>query len=314
MKNRTHSTIYWDIVGHCNARCKYCYTGNQTHPSGGNIDVSTFSQAMAILAHHKLVDSKCKFNLYTWGEPTLHPELGEIFNILKTYGNHYAISTNCGHRVNFQDSWFDNLDRVIISMCGFSQSSYDKIHKLNFEVVKDNILHLINTAISAGYDTNKICVAHHIYQFNIHEIPSLYKFCKEHNIDYHPYYAVLGNLKQTDRFIRGELSTEEWKEISTDIIGNSILERARQHPQSGCKQFNRLVIDEKCNILTCCCLPKNHSSYKITNIFDADFIEVLSTWSPDENCKECIQKRLSQYDEQGAGNFNLNEWQINDLL
>lgn len=310
-KTKKHSIVYWDITGKCNAKCKYCHTGISSHPQGNDIDIDMFSVAINVLKTNKLISESVCFHLYVWGEPTLHPRLGDIIKILQSNGFHYMLSTNIGHSVDFQKSWFDYLDGVIISMCGFSQESYNRIHKLNFNAVKTNIINLVNVAANAGYDISKITVAHHIYQFNIEEIPDLYNFTKELKIGYHPYYAIFGDIDMTYRFTHGYLTPEEWKNVSSEIFGNQIHKRVQNNPKNGCRQFDRLVLDEKCNVLTCCCLPRNHASYKITNLFDANFFKELSEWEPDDNCIFCIKNGLSQYDEQGAGNFNMIKWLFN---
>lgn len=307
-KIKEHSIVYWDITGRCNAKCKYCHTGVSSHPHGGDIDVNMFSDAINILKAKNLLSESARFHLYVWGDPMLHPRLDEILKILQNYNYHYVLSTNLGYRINFQRGWFNYLDEFIISMCGFSQESYNKIHKLNFDTVKANIINLVNMAVKAGYDTKKIIIAHHIYQFNIEEIPNLYNFTKELQLKYHPYYAKFGDLDMTYRFIKGLLTTEEWKSVSSEVFGNQIRKRIQNNPQNGCRQFDRLVLDEKCNVLTCCCLPRNHASYAITNLFEAGFYKKLSKWVPNENCVFCIKNGLSQYDEKGEGNFNITKW------
>ena len=309
-KIQNHSIVYWDITGRCNAKCKYCYTGSSSHPKGNDIDVEKFSKSINILKTNKLLSESVCFHLYVWGEPTLHPRLGDIISIIQNHGFHYMLSTNMGHVIEFQRNWFNHLDGIIVSMCGFSQESYNIIHKLDFETVRSNIINLVNNAIAAGFNTQKIKIAHHIYQFNIEEIPYLYKFAKDLNVEYHPYYAIFGDLDMTYRFIQGLLKPDEWKHVSSEIFGNQIRKRVQNNPRNGCRQFDRLVLDENCNVLTCCCLPRNHASYKISNVFDSDFIEKLTKWVPDENCQSCIKNGLSQYKGNGVGHFNVKNWEI----
>ncbi len=307
-KNRKYSVIYWDITGRCNAKCKYCYTGNSGHPQGKDIGIDEFSRALDVLKTNNLLNESVCFHLYVWGEPTLHPRLGEIISIIQNNSFHYMISTNMGHVIDFQKNWFDFLDGIIVSMSGFTQESYNIIHKLNLEIVKSNIIDLVNKAVVAGFNTKKIRIAHHLYQFNVEEIPYLYKFAKKLNVDYHPYYAIFGDLDMTYRFTQGLLTPEEWKNISSEIFGNQIHKRVKNNPRNGCRQFDRLVLDENCNILTCCCLPRNHTSYKICNLFEPDFMEKLTNWIPDTNCQFCIQNGLSQYNGNGLGYFNVKNW------
>ena len=305
---KRYSVVYWDIVGRCMAHCKYCFTGNGKHPEGREIDVNQFSDAIAVLKKHDMLSDSACMHLYVWGEPTLHSKLGEIIAIIQKNGLHYMLSSNFGQSVDYQSEWFIGLDGVIISMCGFSQESYNRIHKLDFDSVKRNIIRFVRQADASCYDTEKITVAHHLYQFNIEEIPQLLRFTRDQGISYHPYYASLGDLDLTYNYIHGKLSPEEWIEISSEVFGNSIMNRYLNNPKEYCRQFDRLVLDEECNVLTCCCLPRSHPSSKIVNVFDPDLLEILSNWIPDENCIRCIGNGLCQYDEKGAGNFDLNKW------
>ena len=307
-KNKQYEVVYWDIVGRCNAHCKYCFTGNKRHPGGGEIDVTKFSEGLKILISNKLLSPSGCIHLYVWGEPTLHSRFGDIIEILQRDGLHYYLSSNFGHTIDFKSEWFLNLDGIIASMPGFSQESYDRIHKLNFASVINNITQFVDNAKFSGFNTKKITIAHHLYQFNIDEIPKIYRFAKGLNVTYHPYYALLGDLDLTYRFLKGELSQNESKEISSEVFGNSIIKRYENHPRKGCRQFQRLVLDENCNILTCCCLPRNSEFYKIVNVFDPNLMEILNGWEPNDNCKRCINSGLSQYDEKGLGNFDLKNW------
>ncbi|MDR1483794.1 MAG: radical SAM protein [Planctomycetaceae bacterium] len=295
-KIKTYDFIYFDIVGTCNAKCRFCTTGASNHSKGGIIEADKFKRAVDILFENKLIHHKTEFALYNWGEPTLHPELGKIIEILQNRKEgmiKYSLSTNAGKTVKFQPEWFKNLHGMRISMCGFSQESYDKIHGFDFEKVKANIASIVEVAEKAGYDTSRISIAQHIYQFNTHEVSQLHEFSEKLKVCFDPYYAFINDWERAKKYVDNTLEPHELKEISQNIFCHFIQKRLDQHPKNQCRQFDILNLDEKGNILPCCVLPRDHEEYVVTNIFDENFMEKLAKWQPTETCIKCMQAGLS---------------------
>jgi hypothetical protein len=197
-------------------------------------------------------------------------------------------------------------------MCGFSQESYNRIHKLDFEKVKANITLMVAAARKAGYNTRNICIVFHVYQFNTMEVVALQDFAHNLNIGAYPYYAFINDPKLLRQYQDESLDVRYWKEISQDIFVHYVQKMIDNHPRNCCNQFGVLTIDEKCNILPCCCLARDDKSYTFVNIFDDNFLTELENWHPDNNCISCINKGLSPY---GQGNFAFevpNERRLND--
>jgi len=298
-KFRKYKIVFFEIVGFCNARCTFCVTGKSNHPKGGIVEVEKFSQALSILSSMKLVDKKTQFCLFNWGEPTLHPELDRIIDILYKYDFKYALSTNAGKSIEYHSSWFENLSLLTISMCGFSQESYDKVHQFDFEKVKSNIISIVDTAKKSGFDTRKISIAHHIYQFNMHEVPMLSEFAKKLNVSYNPHYAYIADPARFRRYVNNTLSIEEMKSIASNLFCHYIDKRIQLHPRKGCRLFDDLTIDEECNIVVCCAMERDHPNLIISNIFDTDLKEKLTTWQPPGVCANCILTGISPLNEIG---------------
>jgi len=84
--------------------------------------------------------------IYNWGEPFLHPNYVELMHILAKYPNIYCMtSTNAGYVPELDEISAKMIRRVRLSMSGFSQESYDHIHKLPFDKVVRNIEYLVET-------------------------------------------------------------------------------------------------------------------------------------------------------------------------
>jgi hypothetical protein len=273
-------------------------TGNESHPRGRFVDVEKFDQALEILLKNHLINRQTIFCLYNWGEPTLHPQFEKILAILRTkYRIQYELSTNAGKFVEYQPEWFENLSHLRISMCGFSQESYDKIHQFDFEKVKSNIVSIVQAAKKSRYNTQKIELAHHIYQFNIHEVPALREFARKLKVYHNPHFAYIGDPKMARAYYNNSLNSEVLKEISQNIFCYYLQKRREQHPRNDCKLWDDLTIDENCDILTCCGIERDHPNYRIANVFDENLMQTLKEWRPKETCFQCMKLGMSSLRE-----------------
>lgn len=79
--NTPIKTIFFEIVGKCNAKCTYCITGNGTQ-SGGIVDLEKFKETIQTLFEKNIADQNTLFYLFNWGEPFLHPKFNEIISFL----------------------------------------------------------------------------------------------------------------------------------------------------------------------------------------------------------------------------------------
>ena len=293
-KTRLYSQVFYEIAGVCNAKCEFCITGKSNHPKGGFVDVEKFDRSLSILTEHGLADSQTRFHLYNWGEPTLHPKLDQIIQIVQDkHSFSYGLSTNAGRSIEYRPDWFKKLGYLAISMCGFSQESYNKIHQFDFEKVKSNIISIVSAAQACGYDTRRISISHHIYQFNIHEIPRLYEWAKNLNITYNPYFAVINDPVRRRQYVNNTLSVNEMKSISESLINHYPNLQIHNHSRNDCSQFDLLTIDEECNVVICCTIEREHPDSIIANILDQNFHEQLARWQPHAFCRNCIASGLS---------------------
>lgn len=124
--------VNFEIVGKCNAKCTYCVTGNGTQ-TGDFVDLEEFKESIQLLYNKNLVDKNTIFHLYNWGEPLLHPNFSKIIEFMSESEINFSLSTNLSViPKNITPESFSNLNSITISMPGFSQNSYNKIHGFNF--------------------------------------------------------------------------------------------------------------------------------------------------------------------------------------
>ena len=293
--------INFEISGICNGKCPYCATGasNISKKNIKNnykfIEVEKFEKAIDYILDNKMFNPESGFiALYNWGEPFLHPNFESIVGILNCRDIKFQISTNASKIPKISSATsMKNLKSLNFSMSGFSQHSYDKIHGFNFESIKKNIIEIIKTFRDLDYK-GIATIFYHVYQFNIGEYKGAFNFAKANNINIYPYYAGFNNYENTKKYLNNELSYDFLKKVSKDLMLFYVDELLFKKPSDyRCTQFDVLLIDEECNTLTCCALPKGNQSYSFGNLFSLSLKEIYELKT---NQKECINCQKLHFD------------------
>ena len=107
-------------------------------------------------------------SLYSWGEPLIHPQIGEIIDLFHDAGMAVGISTNLSH-VNF-----NNIEKAIraepdyikISISGYYPKAYNNTHQGgDISLVKSNLYKLEYTM--RKYQINSLVdINYHLYKDN----------------------------------------------------------------------------------------------------------------------------------------------------
>ena len=281
--------IQIEISGVCNAKCPYCITGqrNLNHEkTGGFMDLQSFRRCIEQLRRKELIHSETVIALYNYGEPLLHPYFSEIISYLEENSILYALSTNASVVPNDEViKLMKHLQTIQFSVCGSSQESYDRIHKLSYQKTYDNIIHI--TSLLHKYHPEIECVLKlQMYRFNENEYLDAINFAKQNGMTVIPLHAIFANLEQQLSFI------EEYKKDNC-IAKNSeqlwyYLDELLEMPMiNECPQWDSMVIDETMNVPICCMVTKKMDEYKLTDVFDVTS-DILSSRSELSLCKECI--------------------------
>ena len=299
-KEKKYNLVYFEIVGFCNARCPWCVTGNKSlnqvsYPSRF-INVNDFHNAIVTLLEGGLIyPRETLIRLDNWGEPMLHPELTKILKILRNNDVNFALSTNASKFVSLENDVLGNLQEIRFSVPGFSQSSYDRIHGFNLESILKNIEMFCKNIRKEG-STATLMMAYHLYQFNLDEIDAAMKFCSLNGIKFSPSSAFLNDFNLAKAYLNKSISTELLERIGKDLFLHYVDELIARTPQDyQCPQFNILTIDEYCNVLTCCALPKNHPEYSLGNLFTLSSDDIRKGKVSQKVCIECVKLGISSW-------------------
>jgi len=282
--------ICFEVAGVCNGRCRYCVTGAKNANPGGFMEADTFDATLSNLERLHLIDSRSIIDLYNWGELFLHPDLQNIIRVINDHGLRYTISTNASIIPQIDEALVKNLINIRFSMCGFSQQSYDRIHKFEFDRIRGNISTIVSRLRSLGY--NKLIeICFHVYRFNTDEIRECERFAKDLGITPVFYDAYVNDWWQFEAFVQGTLSNEKRREILDDLfIDRKRLRNVRKRWR--CRQWDLLVIDERGEVPVCCNLPNNHPSYSLGAV-DNGITKRLLNRPNLPICKTCMESGMA---------------------
>lgn len=290
-------SIAVDIVGFCNAKCKYCPAGNDLSNKGSYIDIKLYEHILSKLIEYKFYSEETNFHIYCLGEPCLHPQLNEILKVTNKYNIKTNISTNASVVPLLDKDGLSCVERILISMPGFSQSSYNKIHGFNFEKIKENILKLKEMVAKNAPAGKKIQfdMSYHIYQFNQDEIMEAREFCTNNNIRFAPNYAVLMDKNKCMEYVTNTMSYEELKDISKELFLGVLDEQISVSPRNYCDFQERfLSINEKGDIRICSSFKKDYEKNILCgNILNDPIDEIISKKYNHARCDQCIKAGLT---------------------
>jgi len=292
---KAYRTLHFDIVGFCNATCPYCTTGMRTNvsPPPKAVDVRQFRDTIALLLQHGLIARRTIVYLYNWGEPILHPKLNELLHVLRNHKIRFVLSTNGSKFVSLDRNAVRQLSYMQFSMPGFSQHSYDRVHNLDFQKVVANI-ERFHEDLRAKYSSTSLAIAYHVYRFNTHEIAAAKEFCRSHDIAFILYDGYLNDFNLMQSYLNRTMPTGLLQRVEAALFLDYVNDSISSMPlRYRCPQFDGLAIDENCNVLTCCVLPKGHPNYSLGSIFDTSAATIRKMKISQKVCLECTRLGIS---------------------
>lgn len=175
-------TLSIEPVTHCNLRCPECPIGNHTlsRPSG-EMDLQLFRKIVEPVSL-KLIH----LILYFQGEPFLALHLFEMIRYAKQRNIYVSTSTN-GHFLddrNIRNILDSGLDRLIISLDGASQESYEKYRVGgDFEKVKAGVRKLVRRREKDHSKRPFIILQFLMFRHNLQEREMMIRLAKELDVD-----------------------------------------------------------------------------------------------------------------------------------
>lgn len=164
--------VYLEIVGSCNLACPSCAVGNYRKRA----KVQSPNQLMEFSLYRQLVD-KLKVDLkdkndpmiclFNWGEPLLHPQIGDMVAYAKDAGFRVGLSSNLNQGRHLKSALEGRPDEFVISLSGSQKETYEKTHrKGRYQNVIDNMHQLSDLMLDHPDYQTEISVHYHVYRHN----------------------------------------------------------------------------------------------------------------------------------------------------
>lgn len=286
-----------DISQTCNAKCYYCPSGFSNRERGHRekrgatfIDIGLFERILIHLKKQGFIGKYADLDLYNKGEPFLHPNFEEIINITTCHGIFVNLSTNASVLPKVSEKFnAAYIHSITFSMPGFSQASYDKIHGFRFELIKNNIAWIVKFFRQHGF-IGQFGIAYHVYQFNLHELQSAYRFATSLGIFFSPVFARCIDWKRLRQYMQGKLPYNQLLDLTKDLIVNSsdLFYGKQIKDVSQCDISHYVTVNTDGTVDTCC-MTKD---FPIGNVFEMTRDKLDQLHKNSDVCATCIKSGI----------------------
>lgn len=285
-----------DISGFCNAKCKWCVTGQKNRQSGcidtRYMSYVKFKDIYEHLYQNGIIARNTEIMLYNWGEPLLNRDYLQIIDFLAEQGQKFSVSTNASKlQLTQRKDAYKNCRIFIFSMPGFSQASYDRMHGFSFDKIRENIIKL-NENIKAHGFSGDGSISFHVYQFNHDEIANAKKFSQDLGLRFNPYYPYFNGNSMTEEFLENRMNAKTLKEAMEELHMTHVKELLKKRPKDyKCFLKNIISIDCEGNLILCCAADSKLADYNWGSIFQVSSFEQMKAKRKEmlqcQSCQTC---------------------------
>jgi radical SAM protein with 4Fe4S-binding SPASM domain len=276
-------SIHIEPTNACMLKCIECPV-SKNEQKKGTINIQNYE---------KLIKSVYKrtfyLNLYFQGEPLLHPQIDYLISFARKHKMIVVLSTNAQLINNEMAIKIikSKLSKIIISMDGFSQKTYEKYRVGgSIDKVKEAILNIVNNKKALKSKKPKIIVQFLVNRYNEHEIIEIKQWIKSFKnkvklkLKTMQIYNDFNFLPENEKYRRYIKINDKW-------------ERKKKLKNKCFRLWSDCVVTHDGNVLPCC-FDKN-SKYIMGNILKQDFSQI---WKSKEfiNFRKNILKNRKNVD------------------
>ena len=288
-----------EIAGACNLRCPSCPVGNmpdEPRPKG-LMELSVFESILQKISIDR-PETPIIIHLFNWGEPLLHPELGDFIEAIRMRGWQSIVSTTLNIARGLDRLVDAAPDILKISLSGWSQDDYAQTHaRGDIDRVKDNLklLRKLMDARPPEQQASKpiyVMLGYHLYKHNLADAPKVREFATQLKFHYTENSAVIQPVERNIDLLAGR-ADQITKGIADKLILHpkdlSAINRQRRSGQFDCElRFNMTAINVDRSVALCC--GTFSKSLQIHDDFlDAKVQDLESAKYANSFCTECMQ-------------------------
>ena len=276
---------YVDTIDACHLKCPSCLKGVRAIPnSSKKMPLDMFEQIVTKLntAGYR------KISLYNWTEPFLNRSLDDYIASVKKFGLFCELSTTLSlrHIDNLEAALVAGVDRVVVSMSGFSQTVYQINHVGgDVEYVLDN-LRRIRSLLDQHALSPQIVVKMIRFDYNAEEQPKLRELADELRFD----FEVIEGMSHPTSQLRAQRVGNEYYE---NIIAKSGPSDTPEASGQVCPLlFDQITIDVVGDVHLCCAFP-TFAPLRIGSYLEMSDDEILLRRYAHPLCRVCHMPRRS---------------------
>ena len=299
-----------DILGSCNLKCPSCpHSIEDTDVPKGSMNLNVFKSVFDKII--KDTPSISHINLYSWGEPLLHPYIDKIIDYVHEKNVAVALSSNLSIKFGAR------IDKIIksgpdylkVSLSGFYPTAYDNTHEGgDINLVKDN-LYLIRKLLDKYKTKTLVDINYHLYKDNSGEnIEQMEKLADELGFVVSKTYALVMPLERVLSHLEGkpDLQTKKLQNNLLVTIDEGIKASSQVPlPKNTCPfRENQININADLSVPVCCTVWERDKNVVAKNFLESNIDEININKKKVDLCNKCMNLRLPEYNM----GFNKKGW------
>ena len=307
-ENSPYYTI--DILGSCNLKCASCpHSLEDTDVPKGSMKLETFMQVF-----DKIITESpdiSHVNLYSWGEPLLHPYVDKIIDYVHNKNVSVALSSNLS--IKFEN----RIDKIIksnpdylkISLSGFYPEAYNKTHEGgNIDLVKRNLF-LLRELIDKYGSNTLVDINYHLYRDNSGKnLSKMKQLANKLGFILSETYALIMPLERVISHLDGSPDFQTKKlENNLLVTIDEGISASSKYPlkEKQCPfRENQININSDLSIPVCCTVWERGENIVAKNYLDTNLNEINLNKSKVDTCNKCMDLKLPEYNM----GFNKEGW------
>ena len=307
-ENSPYYTI--DILGSCNLKCASCpHSLEDTDVPKGSMKLETFMKVF-----DKIISESpdiSHVNLYSWGEPLLHPYVDKIIDYVHNKNVSVALSSNLS--IKFEN----RIDKIIksnpdylkISLSGFYPEAYNKTHEGgNIDLVKRNLF-LLRELIDKYGSNTLVDINYHLYRDNSGKnLSQMKQLANKLGFILSETYALIMPLERVISHLDGSPDFQTKKlENNLLVTIDEGISASSKYPlkEKQCPfRENQININSDLSIPVCCTVWERGENIVAKNYLDTNLNEINLNKSKVDTCNKCMDLNLPEYNM----GFNKEGW------
>jgi MoaA/NifB/PqqE/SkfB family radical SAM enzyme len=297
-------TVNVEVVGTCNLKCPSCPVGNYADRRGagsigGTMPVAQFERIIGKLAAELRGRQGDVFiALYSWGEPLIHPRIGEVIGIARAAGFRVGLSSNLNYERHLAQALAAGPDEFVVSLSGFTQEHYAESHAGgDIERVKRNMRALAALVAEHGHRT-RVYVHYHCYTHNTgDDVRQMAQLCEALRFAFLPgiaYYMPVENLLRAAAGAPPPGDAAIIDRLLVPLPEQLAIAAAHAADATGCDLLEtRLDIDVD-GAVKLCCATYDRTTNVATDFLAVPFDEVQARRNAAALCGSCLRHGINR--------------------